>query len=246
MNFLNQLSQYYALQPQQQQQRQQAGGGYHHQQYHQQYPQQQYQQHQLQQPPPPSQHYGEYATNVQQNIYQIQAWQRINGIQGEELQYILNTTPRIQQFYGINWSLELCKIMIAMLDRSKDGIMQYNEFRELLQCLVYWKQTFDEVDVDRSKFVEANELLNTIMQRYGYRLSRDALTTLMKRYSKAVDDGSGKLRCLIAFDDFVSLSVRLRAYTEAFRARDRLQHRNVETGKYEFTYDDFLQCTMCL
>ncbi len=35
------------------------------------------------------------------------------------------------------------------------------------------------------------------------------METLFKRYSKAMDDG----RILIAFDDFVSCCVRLRAYT---------------------------------
>ena len=43
----------------------------------------------------------------------------------------------------------------------------------------------------------------------GYALSAKALETILKRYSRAMDDG----RILIAFDDFVSMSVRLRAYT---------------------------------
>ncbi len=43
----------------------------------------------------------------------------------------------------------------------------------------------------------------------GYQLTPRAMETILKRYSRAMDDG----RVLIAFDDFVSLSVRLRAYT---------------------------------
>ena len=43
----------------------------------------------------------------------------------------------------------------------------------------------------------------------GYQLSAQAMTTVLKRYSRILDDG----RSLIAFDDFVALSVRLRAYT---------------------------------
>lgn len=43
----------------------------------------------------------------------------------------------------------------------------------------------------------------------GYRLSAKAMESLLKRYSKLMPDG----QCLIAFDDFVALSVRLRAYT---------------------------------
>ena len=55
----------------------------------------------------------------------------------------------------------------------------------------------------------------------GYALSAKALETIMKRYSRAMDDG----RILIAFDDFVSMSVRLRAYT----------------GKYEHFHFHYLQ-----
>ena len=43
----------------------------------------------------------------------------------------------------------------------------------------------------------------------GYQLSAKCMEAILKRYSRAMDDG----RLLIAFDDFVALSVRLRAYT---------------------------------
>uniref|UniRef100_A0A1I8GQN4 EF-hand domain-containing protein n=2 Tax=Macrostomum lignano TaxID=282301 RepID=A0A1I8GQN4_9PLAT len=174
-------------------------------------------------------------------MFQHYASQSLGGIQAEELCRILNEHPSIRNYYRVTWSLELCKIMLAMLDRSRDGVMQYAEFRELLTCLLYWHRTFQEYDRDRSGFIEANELHNIISSRFLYRLSAKSMTMLLKRYSKAMDDG----RCLVAFDDFVTLSVRLRTYTEAFRARDRMQH-NGETGTCQFSYDDFLQCTMSL
>ncbi|XP_064649796.1 uncharacterized protein LOC135501566 isoform X2 [Lineus longissimus] len=216
-----------------------------------------------------SQVYGSYGNQFQQNVFSInpsqalafnteQEFQRdfneyanptLGGIQAEELHNFMNRHPKIKNqkskiknFYGISWSMELCKIMIMMLDRNKDGIMQYGEFKELLQCLLHWHQLFTTYDLDRSGFVEANELLNITMRKFGYNLSQKAVTTLLKRYSRALDDG----RCLIAFDDFVALSVRLRAYTEAFRARDRMNHNGQETGRTEFGYDDFIQCVMCL
>ena len=43
----------------------------------------------------------------------------------------------------------------------------------------------------------------------GYSLSAQALKKLLNRYSHAREDGV----TVIAFDDFVSCSVRLRAYT---------------------------------
>lgn len=220
------------------------------------------------QPPPPnSEHYGAYGQQFHQNVYQTSAWQclgsecsseqefmaffdqhkspRFSAIQAEELMHILNQTPSIKAYYGITWSLELCKIMIAMLDRSKDGMMQYPEFRELLQCLNFWYQVFVQYDTNRTGYMEASELGRCIQQRLQYRLSPKAFETLLKRYARAVERGPETV-LLIAFDDFVSCLVRLRAYTEAFRARDRAIHQNQETGSCQFDYDDFLQVVMCL
>ena len=130
-------------------------------------------------------------------------------------------------FYAV-YSLTVAK-------RSRDGIMQYPEFRELLQCLTYWQRTFMTYDQNRSNFMEAHELGRCILENYGtiavcaleqssqtrtsrvcvfarvagYKLSQQAMTTVLKRYSRAMDDG----RVLISFEDFVALSVRLRAYT---------------------------------
>ena len=56
------------------------------------------------------------------------------------------------------------------------------------------------------------DYLDVIFYISGYRVSQDVLTVLLKRYSRA-HVIHGQLRTLIAFDDFVSLSVRLRAYT---------------------------------
>ena len=46
-------------------------------------------------------------------------------------------------------------------------MMQYNEFRELLQCLVFWYQTFCQYDVDRSGYIEAAELSRCIGEKFG-------------------------------------------------------------------------------
>ena len=43
-------------------------------------------------------------------------------------------------------------------------------------------------------------------------ISPEVLTVLLKRYSRA-HVHNGQIRTLIAFDDFVSLCVRIRAYT---------------------------------
>ena len=45
--------------------------------------------------------------------------------------------------------------------------MDWEEFQELLQCLTYWHQTFSKYDVDRSGFVEAQELNRVLKEKFG-------------------------------------------------------------------------------
>ncbi|KAM9663913.1 grancalcin isoform 6-T6 [Trichechus inunguis] len=78
--------------------------------------------------------------------------------------------------------------------------------------------------------VDAEELQRCLTQSgisgtYSrYRLSPQALTTIVKRYSK-----NGR----IFFDDYVACCVKLRALTDFFRGRDPLQQ-----GFVNFLYDD--------
>lgn len=227
-------------------------------------PPQMYQQYQQ-----PSQQYGNYGGYFQQNVFSVNAWQAFQfgsqddlwhvfnaemsknpadmhrqAIQAEDLMNIMNNCQTIRNYFRIHWSRELCSIMLAMLDRSGDGFMQWNEFMELQQCLVAWFRVFQQYDSDRSGFIEANELVNVITNLYGYRLTPQATETILKRYSRVLPRGGGEA-CLCAFDDFVSVSVRLRAYTDAFRKRDAMLHGQ-ETGNCTFQYDDFLRCVMCL
>ncbi|KAJ8313972.1 hypothetical protein KUTeg_008533 [Tegillarca granosa] len=138
------------------------------------------------------------------------------------------------------------KLTLTNNKRSQDGFMQWQEFMELQQCLVAWHQLFCQYDHDRSGFIEPKELLNITRNSFRYNLSPECVTTILKRYSRVVPKFPGaQPECLIAFDDFVSVCVRLRAYTDAFRKRDGLQHGG-ETGNTTFSYDDFLRCVMCL
>ena len=129
------------------------------------------------------------------------------------------------------FSLETCRIMIAMLDRDCTGKMGFNEFKELLAVINAWKQNFINIDHDRSGTVEHHEL-NQAIAAMGYRLSPQTLTAIVKRYSK-----NGR----IFFDDYVACCVKLRALTDFFRRRDHLQQ-----GMVNFSYDDFLQGTMTI
>ncbi|XP_045414569.1 grancalcin isoform X2 [Lemur catta] len=142
-------------------------------------------------------------------------------VDAEELQRCL-TQSGISETYS-PFSLETCRIMIAMLDRDYTGKMGFNEFKELWAALSAWKQNFMTIDQDRSGTVERHELSQAIAVM-GYRLSPQTLTAIVKRYSK-----NGR----IFFDDYVACCVKLRALTDFFKRRDHLQQ-----GFVNFIYDD--------
>ncbi|XP_030008288.1 grancalcin isoform X2 [Sphaeramia orbicularis] len=129
------------------------------------------------------------------------------------------------------FSLDTCRIMIAMLDRDYTGKMGFNEFKDLFTALNSWKQNFMMYDQDRSGTVEPHEMSQAI-GAMGYRISPQALNGIVKRYSK-----NGR----IFFDDYVACCVKLRALTENFRRRDTMQQ-----GSVNFQYDDFILCTMAI
>lgn len=150
-------------------------------------------------------------------------------VDAEELQRCL-TQSGITETYS-PFSLETCRIMIAMLDKDHTGKMGFSEFQELWAAINAWKQNFLTIDQDRSGSVEHHELSQAI-DSMGYRLSPPTLNAIVKRYSK-----NGR----IFFDDYVACCVKLRALTEFFRRRDHLQQ-----GCVNFMYDDFLQGTMTI
>ncbi|KAM9835777.1 sorcin-like isoform 1-T1 [Aulostomus maculatus] len=150
-------------------------------------------------------------------------------IDAEELQRCLTQSGFTGNYAP--FSLETCRIMIAMLDRDYTGKMGFNEFKELFTALNGWKQNFMMFDQDRSGTVEPHEM-NQAINAMGYRISPQALNTIIKRYNKA-----GR----IYFDDYVACCVKLRALTDNFRRRDTMQQ-----GSVNFQYDDFILCTMAI
>ncbi|XP_056157105.1 grancalcin [Lampris incognitus] len=150
-------------------------------------------------------------------------------IDAEELQRCL-TQSGITGSYT-PFSLETCRIMIAMLDRDYTGKMGFNEFKELFGALNSWKSNFMMFDQDRSGTVEPHEMSQAV-NAMGYRISQQAVNGIIKRYSKG-----GR----VFFDDYVACCVKLRALTENFRRRDTMQQ-----GAVTFQYDDFVQCTMSI
>ncbi|XP_019960058.2 grancalcin-like [Paralichthys olivaceus] len=150
-------------------------------------------------------------------------------VDAEELQRCLTQSGFTGSYTP--FSLDTCRIMIAMLDRDYTGKMGFNEFKDLFVALNGWKQNFMMVDQDRSGNIDPNEMSRAV-NAMGYHISPQSLTVIVKRYSKG-----GR----IFFDDYVACCVKLRALSDHFRRRDTMQQ-----GTVAFQYDDFIQCTMAV
>lgn len=174
---------------------------------------------------------GGYGQPQQDPLYQnfVAVAGQDQQISADELQHCL-TQSGISGTYK-PFSLETCRLMISMLDRDMSWTMGFNEFKELLQVLNGWKTTFMSYDRDRSGTVEGAELQQAV-NSMGFTLSPQTMNTIMKRYS---------IHGRIAFDDFVSCCVKLRALTDQFQRRD-----TTRSGRATFQYDDFIQVSMSI
>mmetsp|Transcript_9879 Transcript_9879/g.29851 ORF Transcript_9879/g.29851 Transcript_9879/m.29851 type:complete len:256 (+) Transcript_9879:194-961(+) len=168
-------------------------------------------------------------------------WQHFMAVAGgdgvlgpDELQRCLTATgmsgyPRP----GGEFSLETCRVIIALLDKRRTMTMDFEGFKQVHHALEAWKASFREHDADQSGTVEHHEL-KTIFSKMGFNISDGATDVCIKRYSKTASNQ-------LNFDDFICCAVRLRAYSEAFKARDMAKQ-----GTATFQFDDFIQLTMRL
>ena len=88
---------------------------------------------------------------------------------------------------GGTFSLETCRVMIAMLDADQEGELDFAEFKQLSEAIKGWQGTFQRFDRDRSGTIGIKELAEAI-HSYGYRLTPKTLDIVTKRYSKHGND----------------------------------------------------------
>eukprot|EP01147_Barroeca_monosierra_P007669 gene7669-596_t len=198
---------------------------------------------------PPPQHYGQhpqpgYGAPPQGLPYpppQDPIAQHFHAVAGPDGQITAESLRNTLSESGISayprpgdaFSLETCRIMIAMLDTDFNGTMGLNEFRELCRAIEGWKSTFQRFDRDQSGTIEAEELHEAI-RSFGYNLSRRTVEGMVSRYSRHSNHQ-------VLFDDFIALSVRLRAISERFRSRDKAGQ-----GYATIHYEDFIGMVMSI
>ncbi|XP_063370426.1 calpain-B [Cydia amplana] len=157
---------------------------------------------------------------------------RLAGSDGEvdwqELKEILDYAMR-EELKGQGFSKDVCRSMIAMLDKDNSGGLGFEEFKSLWIDLRNWRAVFRLYDTEGRGAIPAYHLRDAIHSA-GYTVNAHTLNVLAHRYGG--QDG------YIQFDDFIMCSVRLKTMIETFKGRS-------SGGAYAtFSLDDWLNRTV--
>ncbi|XP_058805950.1 programmed cell death protein 6 isoform X2 [Phymastichus coffea] len=140
------------------------------------------------------------------DVFQRVDKDRSGEISADELQQALSNgtwTP---------FNPETVRMMIGMFDKKGSGTVSFEEFGALWKYVTDWQNCFRSFDRDGSGNIDRNEL-KTALTSFGYRLSDNLISTLMRKYDRA---GRGT----IYFDDFIQCCVVLHTLTASFRQFD--------------------------
>ncbi|ODN04348.1 Calpain-B [Orchesella cincta] len=128
----------------------------------------------------------------------------------EELQGLLDSTFKLELKGFTGFSKDICRSMIAMMDADRSGKLGFDEFQVLWQSVKDWRDVFFKFDEDKSGALSAGELRNALNSA-GFRVNNRVLQALVLRYGSK--DNS------LAFDDFLSCAIKLKAMVEVFKER---------------------------
>ncbi|XP_028027615.1 calpain-A-like isoform X4 [Bombyx mandarina] len=115
-----------------------------------------------------------------------------------------------QELQGQGFSKDVCRSMIAMLDKDGSGGLGFEEFKSLWIDLRNWRAVFRLYDVERRGAVPASHLRDALHSA-GYTVNAHVLNVLAHRYGTT--DG------YIQFDDFIMCAVRLKTMIDTFNSR---------------------------
>uniref|UniRef100_A0A914VHK1 Cytosolic ca2+-dependent cysteine protease calpain n=1 Tax=Plectus sambesii TaxID=2011161 RepID=A0A914VHK1_9BILA len=135
-----------------------------------------------------------------------------------------------KEFTFDQFSIDTCRSMIAVVDLTRSGRLDLEEFKELWHSIRVWKSSFKAHDADDSGTISAFELGNALRDA-GYTLPTRIITALSLRYANHVGQ--------ITFDEFIGCAVKLKTMMEIFQERDPKK-----TGEAKFNLEAWLELTM--
>ncbi|XP_037294093.1 calpain-A isoform X2 [Manduca sexta] len=126
----------------------------------------------------------------------------LQQMQQQNQEQVHLTPPQPQQeLKGQGFSKDVCRSMIAMLDKDGSGGLGFDEFKSLWIDLRNWRAVFRLYDVEGRGAVPAQQLRDALHSA-GYTVNAHVLNVLAHRYGGS--DG------YIQFDDFIMCAVRLK------------------------------------
>ncbi|XP_011494176.1 PREDICTED: calpain-A isoform X2 [Ceratosolen solmsi marchali] len=128
------------------------------------------------------------------------------------------------------FSKDVCRSMVAMLDKDHSGKLGFEEFKTLWNDIRSWRAIFRLYDRDGTGYMSAFELREAL-NRAGYRLNNHVLNILVHRY--------GTQEGMIAFDDYIMCAIKLKSMIDIFREKDP-RHTNLAT----FTMEEWIEKTL--
>ena len=108
----------------------------------------------------------------------------------------------IPELEGRDFSLEACRSMLSMVDRDRNGKLDYDEFRELWRTVMEWKNNFGAYDKDNSGDMSAIELRDAL-SKLGFKLSTPALSSIALRYANKHGG--------VSMDDYIQICCRVKS-----------------------------------
>ncbi|XP_070491574.1 calpain-B-like [Chironomus tepperi] len=124
------------------------------------------------------------------------------------------------------FSKDICRSIVAMLDSSRSGRLDLQEFRVFLQEYAKWRDVFTLYDRDSNHILDPYELRDALGSA-GYRLNHHIINTLIYRY------GSGNEG--IPFEDFIMCAVKVKTMLDHFKEKD-IENKNEAL----FTVNDWI------
>ena len=108
----------------------------------------------------------------------------------------------ILELGGRDFSLEAARSLILMVDRDRNGKLEYSEFRDMWQTMKGMYVTFKECDKDNNDHMNAVELRNALA-KLGFSLSTPVLSSLALRYANK--------KGFVNVDDFIQICCRVKS-----------------------------------
>lgn len=148
---------------------------------------------------------------------------RSGSINAEELKAALSNS-KVMNF---SFSDECAQMMIRMFDRTGDRVIDYNEFEQLHRFLIRMRDAYDEVDTDRSRSLDYNEVCNAL-QRSGFTLSPQTVQTVFRKFDRNRTNALG-------LDGYIEMCVFLDNVHNTFSTFDTNR-----SGSVWFNVDSFV------